>query len=619
VKVNNFNFFRIFILGACALFLMGRTSDCFAKDIPFEVSADKNKVSLGSSLQLSLNFNGLQNMPAPELPEIKCFQCRYLGPSTMMSIVNGKVSGSITHNYMLLPVEAGVFKIGPFRIEHNGDKYVSNQIEVEVLKGQPQSSARSGSQQEPAAEEQIKDLGDRIFVKVKTGKSSGYLNEEIPLSIKLYVKGLAVKDIQYPEIEREGFSIGAFGKPDQYQELYKGINYDVIEFKVSVFGLKPGQFMLGPAHIKCTLLLRNAARRKQAFGAASPFDDDIFDNLFGGYQAYPLDLKSDGAMFTVFDLPSADKPADFAGALGNFSLEAGISPSEVKLGDPVTLEMIVSGNGNFSTVGAPRLDSEKGLKVYEPQVKQEAGRKTFEQVVIPVSMEVKEIPAVTLSFFDTQSGKYVTLKKGPFPVRINKPDKEEEFKIVEAIRPPDSVSAPRDEKLGRDILYIKDNPGKLKRTNSYLYKNKVFLGAQVIPLLVYLITLLLYVRKKRLDTDIKYARGLAAPRKARAGLAQAKKYLKKAEAAKFYDTLFLILREYLGDRFHLSSKGITISVIDEHLRKAGVEENVLSRLKDIFKECDMVRYASGSLGKEDMQSSLDGLEEIIDYLQRKKT
>jgi len=132
------------------------------------------------------------------------------------------------------------------------------------------------------------------------------------------------------------------------------------------------------------------------------------------------------------------------------------------------------------------------------------------------------------------------------------------------------------------------------------------------------LTIIIYRRKKRLQTDLKYARQLLAPRKAKIGIYQAKKYLDKADVEKFYDTLFETMQGYLGDKLHLSSKGITISVIDEHLGKNVVAEEILAKLKDIFRDCDMVRYASSHLTQENMRDSLKKLEEVIDYFQRKK-
>ena len=68
----------------------------------------------------------------------------------------------------------------------------------------------------------------------------------------------------------------------------------------------------------------------------------------------------------------------------------------------------------------------------------------------------------------------------------------------------------------------------------------------------------------------------------------------------------------------MPSKGITISVIDEQLKNKGVSEDVLNKLRDIFRECDMVRYAASQLTRENMSGSLAKLEETIDYFQRNK-
>jgi hypothetical protein len=605
---------KLLILGlSLALNLLNFTAICFAKELNFVATVDRNKASLGSSLQLSLAFDNVQNMAVPDLPAIDGFQVRYLGPSTMMSIVNGKASSSLTHNYVLLPTKVGNFKIGPFKLEYNGDKYTSNQINIEVFEGQVQNTAASGNQAEP----EIKDLNERLFVTIQAKNKSAYLNEIIPITIKLYVNKLGVRDIQYPEFSHEGFSVGELGKPNQYQEVYQGVNFDVIEFNTSIFGLRPGEFKLGPAHIKCNLIVRKQASQRSPFGSGDPFDSNIFDDFFGRYETYPLDLQSGDIPFTILSLPEEGRPADFSGTLGNFDLEVTASPLELKVGDPVTLKMVISGDGNFSTVGVPKLKSETGFKVYEPQIKQTGNQKSFEQILMPKSDQVKEIPLIAFTFFDTQTAKYKTITGGPFPITIIKSEKEEETKIIENKQ----LAAPaliKEEKLGRDLIYIKDKVGQLRKKGQYFYKNKIFLVLQIIPLLFYLFTIILYRRKKRFSTDLKYARQLLAPRKAKAGIRQAKEYLEKADVQKFYDTLFDTMQEYLGNKFHLPSKGITISIIDEFLGKNGVAEEVLVKLRGIFRDCDMVRYASSQLTQENMRDSLNKLEEVIDYFQRKK-
>jgi hypothetical protein len=584
-----------------------------AKDINFQASVDRNKVGLGQSLQLSFTFDNIQDMPALELPELEGFQARYLGPSTSMSIINGRVFSSITHVYTLLPVKVGTFNIGPLKFDYKGDSYSSNALSIEVVQ-----QAAPPQQSQPSASGQLtgtQDLNERMFLIMQAKKNKVYLNEIVPVTIKLFVNKLGVKDIQYPQFIHEGFATGEFQEPKQYQQVIGGVNYDVIEFTTSVFGLKPGEFRLGPANLQCNLIVRKQTRRQAPFSFDDFFNDDVFDDFFGSYQTYPMNLKSADIPLQVLPLPEENRPAGFSQAVGNFNVEATANPAQVKTGDPITLKLVIRGEGNFNTVKMPDLGLGDDFKTYEPQVKQEKDAKTFEQVLIPLNADIKEIPIINFSFFNQQTGQYETISRGPFPVKISKLAKEEEQKIIENKEPLSSV---QEEKFGRDILYIKNSPGQLRKKGGYLYKSKIFLGFQIVPLLFYVLVALTQARRRRLKTDVRYARQLLAPRKARAGILRARGYLDKGLAQEFYDCLFATLQEYLGDKFHLPSKGITISILDEQLKHKNLSPDALTKLRDIFSECDMVRYAASQLTREDMQSSLKKLEEVIDYLQRGK-
>lgn len=602
-----FRITKIFIL----LILLLSTR-ALAKDINFEASVDKKKIGLGQSVQLGLTFDGSQNMPVPQLSTIEGFRVRYLGPSTRMSIVNGQSTSSVTYVFTLLPTKTGNFKIGPFEFEHKGDTYHANAIDIEVLEAAVQPNNQAGESFSPG-----KDLNDRMRLTIELPRNKIYLNEIIPVTIKLRINELGLRNIQFPQFNHEGFSVGEFERPRQYQDVIDGLNYEIVEFETSLFGLKPGEFRLGPATVQCDLVVRKPTNRQ----ALSSFDDffnaDVFDNIFSAHQIYPMTLKSAELPVTVLALPEENKPADFSGALGIFDFQVQVSPQEVKVGDPITLKATVRGQGNFNTVNLPTINLGNDFKVYEPQIKQEKEVKSFDEVIIPLNVSIKEIPAISFNFFNTQTGQYETITRGPFLLKINKPDKEEVLKITENKQSP-ARPLVKEEKLGADIIYIKDHPGELSRKQEYLYQNKIFWGFQVIPLLIYLFLAFLHARNRKLTTDVKYARQLLAPRKAKAGIIRAQGLLDKGNTGEFYDALFDVLQEYLGNKFHLSSKGITISIIDEQLKHKKIPENILANLKEIFSECDMVRYAASRLTKENMQKALEKLEEVIDYLQRNK-
>lgn len=582
----------------------------FAKELTFEASVNRNVVPLGQSIQLNLQFQDSRSVPAPELPDIDGFQSRYTGPSTMMSIVNGRMSSSITHMYRLVPLKTGKFRLGPFTIKHEGDTYTSNQLLVEVIDA---SSGRSSAPQRSRSGET--SLKDRLFLTLEAGKSKVYLNEMLPVTIKLYIGGMSVRDVQYPEFGHEGFSVEPQGEPKQYKTQKGGNVYDVIEFSTSIFGTKPGEFVLGPATLRANLILR-----KQTGRHSSPFDDffggDPFDGFFGRYEKEPIELKSERIPLTVLPVPEDNRPSGFTGAVGNYDFNADVSPLKVKAGDPLTLKMTVSGSGNFSTISLPGLKELKNFKIYEPQVRQEGNEKIFEQILIPLDESAKEVPAVSVSFFNTDTGRYRTITKGPFPVEVLKPEKKEEIAIYEAPRTEDVLL--KKEKLGRDIIYIKESPGNLKDRGEYLYKHIGFLLSHLVPLAAFAALWTVRKRKERLSTDISYARRLKAPKKAKKGIQDAEQCLKKGMPGEFYDTVFNTLRQYIGNRFHLPSGGITADTVEHAFRDKEIEGRILDNIKNIFGECDIARYAPAELGTESMAHTLKSLKEIIDYLERYK-
>ncbi len=572
-----------------------------AKEIRFKVSLERNIIAFGQSVQLSFAFQGTKDVPRPELPEIDSFQLRYRGPSTRMSIVNGRMSSSITHMYSLIPLKTGNFTIGPFSFDYKGDTYISNALNIEVVDS-PVSSRKSSRKPQTEGTE----LGDRVFLEMTAGKNRAYMNEVVPLTIKLYVSSLSVRDIQYPEFEHEGFLAEEFEKPKQYQEDRGGRIYEVIEFNTKLFGTRPGEFSLGPAELKANLLIKKQGRRHSS----------LFDDFFRGYETSPIGLRSEALSLNVLPFPEKGKPGGFSGTVGDFDLSVEVSPAEVKEGDPVTVRMVISGNGNFNTVTSPKLKNQEGFKVYDPQITQQGNRKIFEQILIPLSASIRGIPAVSFSFFDPGKERYRTLSKSHIPILVKKREKEEEITIVEAPQAVKKILLK--EKLGRDIIYIKESPGRLKKRGDYLYKNPVFLMVQFVPVILFVSAMIIQRRRERLRTDIVYARRLSAPRKAKKGMRKAQYYLKDNKPEDFYGSVYKTLQEYIGDRYHIPAGGITSDIVDTSLKNKTIDEEILVKLKNIFKECDLARFASSNLVMADMEKTLKDLGEVIDYMERHK-
>jgi len=599
---------KIVLLIVFAVFLSASAS--YAKNLTFRAEVDKNRISDGDSFMLNLTFDGTTEMPAPELSKIDGFKTRYIGPSTKMSIVNGRMSSSVTHVYVLVPLKTGVFELGPFSFNYMRDAYTSNPLTVEVVKGPVEKDVRPPIGYNGEDER----LKDRIFVTMEAKKTKAYLNEIVPLSIKLYVYRLSVQDIQYPEFSQEGLSVSGFEEPIQYKEFLANIPYHVMEFKTSVFGTKVGKFLLNQAIIKCNVLER---KRRSRVPFEDFYDDDLFRKFFGNVDIFPLELESREISMTILPLPEEGKPADFTGAVGNFTFRVEVNPRKLKVGDPVTLKMTVGGDGSFNTVMPPKTDFGSDFKTYEPRVSQKGGNKIFEQVLMPTTKAVKEIPAISFSFFDPDRKKYRTITTEPVPVEVAKPEKIEGLKIIEngkttPLRPT------KEEVIGSDILYIKESPGAVRKKGTYLFKNKAFLFLQFLGLVAFVALLMVQKRQARLKKDVRYRRRLVAPKKAKASLKKAEVLLRKKNAEEFYRIIFKTVQEYFGDKFHLPAHGITITIIDEVLRPKAVTEDVLMKLKSIFEDCDLARYAASSFDAVKMQGTFKKTCEVVDYFERAK-
>ncbi|MEA3328966.1 MAG: BatD family protein [Candidatus Omnitrophota bacterium] len=597
------------------LLLMASGSYVFASDIQFEITVDRKTVSLGKSLQLNLLFHGTQSVSAPDIGEIEGFQMRYLGPSTRMSIVNGRVSSSITHSYTLIPLKTGKLEIGPLSVVLDGKTFTSQTLTIEAVSGP--SPPAGGAQESAAGQETISEeqLKDRIFLTIEAEKSNLFVNESIPLSIKLYINRLGVRDIQYPKFGHEGFSIKEFGQPERYRRTIGGIVYNVIEFNANMFAVRPGELSLGPARVDCNLVVRKQRRQRRSPFDGDFFGSDIFNDFFGRYETYPFQVASPALTINVQPLPLKGKPPGFKEAVGDFRFEAEVLPKELKAGDPITVTMTVSGAGNFDTVTNPVLGSKEGFKIYEPQAKQNQSTKVFEQVLIPQSEAITEIPKINFSFFNPQTKEYRSLTQGPFPISVAKPEGGE-LKIVEI--PQAVAKTAKEELLGRDIVYIKESPGKLKRIGRYRYQRVGFWICRLVTLIIFIGLVTFHKHQEKLKTDERYARRLQAPAKARKGISEAQRFLGQEKSGEFFDCVHKTLIGYLADKLHLPAGGITIDAVREILENKKIDGEILDKLTNIFSACDMARYAPLEFGKFKIETVFNDMRKVIDFLERKK-
>jgi hypothetical protein len=594
-----------------------------AGQVRVSASVDRTQVRLDEAIELRLRVEGTQEVQAPELT-LTDFLAPYRGPATSISIVNGVVSSSITHVYSLLPQREGTLTIESIQLEVAGTTHTTDPIAIHVLPAtarapMPPGAGGPGAGPAPAAGD------ERLRLELAADTSQLYVHETVPARVQLLVGRRGVRDIELPQVEAEGLLVTPFGQPRQSDLLINGQPWAMLEFETALVPIRSGELRLGPA----TLTLRIAVRRRGRGGAwpvgEDPFEgvfgDSFFDEFFSATELYPVTLTAEPIVLKVLPLPEANRPADFAGAVGSFTLQAQAVPTEVRAGEPVTLTMSVMGTGNFETVTAPRLDGSLGqFKVYEPKALPEpdqAGRpfqKRFEQVLIPLDPSVRETPAVRFSYFNPEQGRYDTLTAGPMSLSVHPAPAQEPLRIV------DSPAAPSPqplEVLGRDIVYIKETLEPLSLPARPWHQHPGWLAWQIIPLLLLAISEATRRRREGLLRDPIRARASSALHRALTLLRAAQRLSKEDRLQDCHAEIFRALQTYVGDRFNRPAAAVTHAELAQCLRPQGVPEELVQQMLTVVDRCDAARFApAASMTPEEVQATLRQTEAALRQLER---
>jgi len=581
-------------------------SFAFAQEIDFQAEVNATTVALGSYLRLTLKVNGVTGLKAQELPELDGFDWDYIGPSSRVSIVNGQQFSSQSFSYQLYPQKTGTFEIPPIHRQIQGKDYATQALTITVVEQKDATQEASSGQSQRAS------LKDRLFLIVQAGKDEVYRYEKIPVTIRLYVGDVSVKDVKMPKIQQTGFLVDDFQQnPRQFQQVMNGLRYNVVEFQTWVYPVRTGTLTLGPVTAHCGIVFQDAGKRQRS----GFFDDSFFDSFFTGYKTRPVELQSNRLNFNVRPLPTQGQPKEFSGAVGKFSFNMSVQPQEVSVGDPVTVRMTVSGEGSLKTFDLKGLEASPDFKVYDPQVKQDNGVKVLEQVLIPQHSGQVQVPEVHFSFFDTEQQRYRTISWGPVDITVNPVAQGRGFAVV-GLPQDGSASARRPEELGRDINFIKDRLGRLYPVGYRTDRSPVFVSMVSLIMIAWLTGIGGYLFHRRLRTDERFARRLKAPGYAKFGLRQARKLRDAGAAAEFYDVMFQTLQKYFSHKLHLPPGAVSLQILNEHLTQRSGAEQVMKNLAGIWAQCEAARYAAARYDQTDMVQAYDGVQEIIDWFER---
>ncbi|HCT71711.1 MAG TPA: BatD protein, partial [Bacteroidales bacterium] len=341
------------------------------QDLDFRASA-REVVSVGDQFRLIYSINGqASGFRAPAIKDFSVLAGPSQSTSTSMQIINNQVSRSVEYSftYVLQATSEGTFTIPPASVNVDGKSYQSNPVTIRVVKGSAPAPAGTQQQAQPQGGEiTAKDL----FVRASVNKSNPYQGEQVIITYKIYTR---VPVAEY-SITRVPSTAGFWSqdlikdntKLNQYRETVDGSEYVVAEIKKeALFAQKSGSLTIEPLEMDVVAQIQRKASRR---GFNDPFFDSFFNDSFLGntYQNVKKTLRSNQLNINVKPLPSTDRPSEFTGAVGNFSISSSIDREQLKTNEAMTLKFTITGKGNIKLVEKPNLVFPSDFEVYDPRI-----------------------------------------------------------------------------------------------------------------------------------------------------------------------------------------------------------------------------------------------------------
>jgi hypothetical protein len=535
----------------------------------FTASLDRDTIALGESATLSLTFEdgSPRNVPMP--PNVAGLQIAYVGPSSQFSFVNGETKSTVTYNFTLTPRQAGDFVIPALQAQVNGQIMTNQPLKLTVTppNSPPPAAVNSGS--------------EVAFMRLTLPEKEVYPGEVLAARLDFYLRDDVQNfgNFQFTATPADGFAVGKMAQGNRQQVQIGNRVYTDIPLSLALTVTKQGPVSIGPFTASAVIVVPSSDQRRDFFGR--PIGEQR-----------QVTLASDTLTTQSLPLPTENKPPNFNGAVGSYTMTVTAGPTNVAVGDPITVRVQISGHGAFDALTLPDQPAWRDFKTYPPTSKVETGdqlglqgTKTFEQIVTPQNTDVHELPAFSFSFFDPGAKTYRTLAQPPVQLAVQSSGTTP-APMIAATKTANSQNPPP-----QDILPIKEQIGALTQAGPPLLTRPAFLAAQSVPVLAWLAAFVWRKRTDSLANNPRLRRQRRVARLVRGGLNDLRRLAAENSSDEFFATLFRLLQEQLGERLDCPASSITEAVIDERLVLLGAPEATLAGLRELFQLCNQARYA----------------------------
>lgn len=590
-----------------------------------QAQIDRETITLSDTLRLTIVIRGGSALTTPEIPAKGNFEVVGRSSGNVIEIINGEMSVTNTFEYMLRPVQAGKFSIGPITTHIDGRTFSAGPVQVTVLEtggpgykplpeptpyppgppptitpGYPQDPQDVFPSAAPPQEPQRPDT----FVTAQVDKQSAYVGEQILYTFRLYsAVSLDNASLKMPEFKE--FISEELIKENKYETVLEGRRYAVNEVRVALFPTKAGKVSTGKANVEA--LVPYSFR----YNPQDPFSDPFFQGRSLARNGERKSFSTDNIEIEVKELPT--RPNNFSGLVGEFSVESHLDQDRLAAGETLHYDITLQGRGNIREAQFPKIPDSPFFKVYPgtPKVEEEknlqgiGGKKTFNYALVANRPGTTQLGPFVTTFFNPKTGAYEELTVPAQPIQITGEASQESLVSAGIDRRDGSLLDSKSSLTG--LQGIAGLGAVLTRSIPASGLTVLWWMLLLVPPAGYLILLLIRRAKRRREALSEDRKRSQAFRKAKQALGQVS-WDGDPEA---FIRVSTILREYLSDAFLIKGGAMTPREVEDLLVSKQIPADTTRRMVYFLEELDSWKYGGTGQG---VPQGLEMKNEMVDLL-----
>ncbi len=564
--------------------------------VTFEMNLSKEKLGINERLRVEFTMNKDGDDFSP--PDFKGFRV-LMGPSQAISSswINGVRSYSKTYSYTLAPTERGKFTIKQASIVIDGKVYKSLAKTVEV----------TAAVAKPNDDMNVDDYADdNLHLVAEVSKTNPYLNEAITVVYKLYVSP-SIRVSNYRPLDNPKYN-NFWSQDIPVQRLnaengtYKGKAYRYVVLKrVVLYPQKSGKLDIEPLSLDVTVDVPTNKR-----------------DFFGGrvYTQTNKTVSAGNRTINVKALPTAGKPANFGGAVGDFDFSVTTSKTSLNASESLQTVVEVSGQGNLKLFQLPTPELPSSLEVYDPEHNEEVrttlagtrGKISDSYTIVPSFKGKYPVPSISFSYFNPNTASYHTVDSKEILINVLEGPTNSQGNVnANPTNTKHSVVT-----TGNQFNFIKLNPNLTAKGTHYFFGSRAFYLWLLLPLIFIPLAIVLHKKRDAIASDVEGNKIKKANRLARKYLSEAKKTLGQKDA--FFIAMEKALHNYLKAKLKIETSEFSKDKISSLLNEKDVDIETIDGFIGLLKNCEMARYSPFS--EVQMQQDYDRASKVIANLDK---